>query len=69
MAKIDYSKVEQNLGEALHRFFIQKLVEGESVKHPRASSYVGLEQNKPIPQDSVIQALMEIDKEEEKTLP
>ncbi|MBS0655013.1 MAG: hypothetical protein JSR46_04490, partial [Verrucomicrobia bacterium] len=41
----------------------------ESVKHPRASSYVGLEQNKPIPQDSVIQALMEIDKEEEEALP
>jgi hypothetical protein len=63
MAKIDFVRVEQHLGEALQHWFVKKLVEGQSVTYMRASSYFGSETAKPGPEDSVIVALKEWEQE------
>jgi hypothetical protein len=66
MAKIDFSKVEQSLGEAMHHFFIKKLVDGHFTGNARAISYLGQQRSKPGPQDSVIECLVDIRSEEEE---
>lgn len=64
MTKFDFHKVEQTLGEALHHTFVKKLVSGEPISRPRAVSFFGVSTPKPNPQDSVIEALAEWQKEE-----
>lgn len=66
MAKIDFNKVEQSLGEAMHCFFMKKLIEGQATGNLRGISYLGQQIDKPGPQDSVIQALVEMEKDEEE---
>jgi hypothetical protein len=72
MAHLDFSKVEQTLGMALHQIFVKTLVEGEVINYARAISFFGNEEAKPIPHDSVVEAMVEIQKdidEIELTLP
>lgn len=64
MVKIDFSKVEQNLGDAVHHFLIKKLADGETVDNDRMIFLLGQHIDKPTPQDSVIEALIQLDAEE-----
>lgn len=64
MAKIDFIKVEQNLGQALQLWFVKKLTSGQPADYPNAISFFGTAQAKPGPQDSVILALKEWEQEQ-----
>ena len=59
MVKIDFEKVERNIGEAQHTWFIKKVASQKSVSYPRASAFFGHDVAKPGPQDSVIGAITE----------
>lgn len=61
MAKIDYSKAERELHEALQRMRIKNLEEGKTVLSKRAAEYYGLEEKepRPIPEESVAKLLRE----------
>jgi hypothetical protein len=64
MAKIDFIKVEQNLGQALQYWFVKKLTKGERADYPNTISFYGSTRAKPVPQDSVIIALKEWEQEQ-----
>jgi len=61
MAKIDYSKAEKEIGEALRKMRAKQLIEGKSITSKRAADYFGLieEESRPAPQDPVEQLLSE----------
>jgi len=59
MVKIDFEKVEKNIGDAQHNWFIKKLASQQPSSYPRASAYFGLDVAKPGPQDSVIGAIVD----------
>ncbi len=59
MAKIDFSKVEQNLHQAMHMIFVKNLVAGKEVAHRHAVLFLGHHLDKPSPQDSVVEAINE----------
>lgn len=49
MGKIDYSKAEREMHDALQRMRVKELAEGKSVTSQRAADYYGLAQNTPRP--------------------
>ncbi len=61
MAKIDYSKAEKEISEALRKMRAKQLVEGKTITSKRAADYYGLveEDPRPVPQDPVAQLLSE----------
>jgi hypothetical protein len=61
MAKIDYSKAEREMHEALQRMRVKDLAEGKSVTSQRASEYYGLEEQtpRPTPEEPVAKLLRE----------
>jgi len=61
MAKIDYSKAEKEISEALRKMRAKQLVEGKPITSKRAADYYGLveEEPRPAPQDPVEQLLSE----------
>ena len=61
MAKIDYSKAEREMHEALQRMRVKSLAEGKSVTSQRASEYYGLEEQdpRPTPEEPVAKLLRE----------
>ncbi len=74
MSQLDFFKVEQTIGNALHhQLFVKKLSRGEAVSFARAVLFFGYHVPKPSPQDSVIQALVdmqfEFEEEEEELEP
>jgi hypothetical protein len=72
MAHLDFSQIEYTLGTALHHIFIKTLVDGDPVNYARAIAFFGNEEGKPTPYDSVVEAMVEIQKDIEEidqTLP
>jgi hypothetical protein len=69
MAKINYSKAERELHEALQRMRVQNLAEGKSVTSKRAEEFYGLgdESPRPVPEESVSKLLREEAATEEAT--
>lgn len=59
MSKIDFLKVEQNLGEAIHKTFIKKLSKGKPSVYPRAYGFLGFNVRKPSPPDTIDDAIGE----------
>jgi len=61
MAKINYSKAEKVVGEALRKMRARQLAEGKTVTSKRAEEYYGLSDKypRPVPQDPVEQLLSE----------
>lgn len=61
MGKIDYSKAEREMHEALQRMRVKNLAEGKSVTSKRASEYYGLEEQapRPTPEEPVAKLLRE----------
>ena len=61
MAKIDYSKAEREMHEALQRMRVKDLAEGKSVTSQRASEYYGLDEQtpRPTPEEPVAKLLRE----------
>ena len=61
MAKIDYSKAEREMHEALQRMRVKNLAEGKSVTSQRASEFYGLgeETPRPTPEEPVSKLLRE----------
>ncbi len=57
MAKIDFSKVEINLSQAMHQLFIKNLAAGKESAYRRAILFYGYHLPKPEPPDSVIEAI------------
>ena len=49
MGKIDYSKAEREMHDALQRMRVQQLAEGKSVTSQRAADFFGLSQKTPRP--------------------
>lgn len=63
MAKIDFSKVEENLKKAMHAIFVKKIESGESNVSARAVSFYRLDESTGSGvSDSVIGALEELAK-------
>jgi hypothetical protein len=62
MAKIDFTKVEQQLSIGIHTIFVKDVLEGKSTVSSHAVAYYGLDQGKrPVPRDSVIEGLKELE--------
>lgn len=59
MAKIDFTKVEQNIHDAMHTMFVKNIVSGKGSSRKRAIIYFGHHIPKPLANDSVIQAINE----------
>jgi len=61
MGKIDYSKAEKEISEALRKWRAKELAEGKSITSKRAAEYFGLEEEnaRPPPQDPVVQLISE----------
>lgn len=59
MTKIDYSKVEREMKEALHRLQAKHLAQGKSITSKRASDFFGLDEPRarPVPEDPVVALL------------
>ncbi len=57
MAKIDFSKVEINLSQAMHSLFVKNLAAGKESSYRRAILFYGYHLPKPEPPDSVIEAI------------
>lgn len=49
MAKIDYSKAEREMHQAIQRMRVKNLAEGKSVTSKRAAEYYGLQEPEPRP--------------------
>ena len=66
MAKINYTKVEQELNEALRVMYTKKLMQGEPSVSQRAVSYYGMDSGeRPKPRDAVVDELEAIEEEAE----
>ena len=62
MAKIDFTKVEQQLSIGIQSIFVKNLMQGKATVSTHAVSYYGLDQGaRPKPQDSVIEGLKELE--------
>ncbi len=61
MAKLDYSKAEREMHEALQRMRVKNLAEGKTVTSRRAMEYFGLqeEEPRPTPEEPVARLLRE----------
>lgn len=59
MAKIDFTKVEQNIHDAMHTMFVKNIVSGKGSSRRRAIIYFGHHIPKPLAADSVIEAINE----------
>lgn len=59
MAKIDFTKVEQNIHDAMHTMFVKNIVSGKGSSRKRAIIYFGHHIPKPLAADSVIEAINE----------
>jgi hypothetical protein len=64
MAKVDFSKVEENLRQAMHTIFVKKIEQGMSSVSERAADFYRLDETQGRgPTDSVIEALEEMAQE------
>ncbi len=67
MAKIDFSKVERQLTDALHSMFVKKLYEGKPSVSKRAVTFYAMDSGpRPKPRDAVVDELEAIEKEEKE---
>lgn len=65
MAKIDFTKVEQQLSIGMQSIFVKNLMTGKATVSSQAVSYYGMDQEeRPKPQDSVIEGLRELEAEQ-----
>lgn len=68
MGKIDFSKVEASLSQALHSMFIKKIIDGKPSVSSRAASFYRLDKDKGAkPTDPVIAGLEELQQATEES--
>lgn len=66
MTKIDFTKVEEKLAQAIHSMFVQKLMSGKETISDQAIAFYGIDSGpRPKPKDSVVEALQELEIEAE----
>lgn len=66
MTKIDFTKVEEKLAQAIHSMFVQKLMSGKETISDHAIAFYGIDSGpRPKPKDSVVEALQELEIEAE----
>jgi hypothetical protein len=67
MAKIDFSKVEEELSKTLHSMFVKNLLEGRPTVSAGAISFFRLDDGaRPIPPDTVMEGIHELEEETKK---